>query len=60
MTRGARSPSAYSTLCASACTSIRKKPTSCFNLEATPAEGTSYRFALLDKDQFPDIVAAGL
>jgi len=30
-----------------------------FNLEATPAEGTSYRFALLDRDQFPDIVAAG-
>ncbi|MBN1400858.1 MAG: ribonucleoside triphosphate reductase [Anaerolineae bacterium] len=27
-----------------------------FNLEATPAEGTSYRFALLDKDRFPDII----
>ncbi|MFH1084736.1 MAG: ribonucleoside triphosphate reductase [Chloroflexota bacterium] len=29
-----------------------------FNLEATPAEGTSYRFALLDKDRYPDIVTA--
>jgi ribonucleoside-triphosphate reductase (formate) len=29
-----------------------------FNLEATPAEGTSYRFALLDRDRYPDIIAA--
>ncbi len=29
-----------------------------FNLEATPAEGTSYRLALLDKEQFPDIICA--
>ncbi len=29
-----------------------------FNLEATPAEGTSYRLALLDKDIFPDIITA--
>ena len=29
-----------------------------FNLEATPAEGTSYRFALLDRDRYPDIVTA--
>jgi ribonucleoside-triphosphate reductase len=29
-----------------------------FNLEATPAEGTSYRFALLDKARYPDIVTA--
>jgi len=29
-----------------------------FNLEATPAEGTSYRLALLDKKQFPDIICA--
>ena len=29
-----------------------------FNLEATPAEGTSYRFAILDKDRYPDIVTA--
>ncbi len=26
-----------------------------FNLEATPAEGTSYRLAMLDKKQFPNI-----
>ncbi|MBF0226816.1 MAG: ribonucleoside triphosphate reductase [Desulfobacterales bacterium] len=29
-----------------------------FNLEATPAEGTVYRFALIDKKMFPDIVCA--
>ena len=29
-----------------------------YNLEATPAEGTSYRFARLDKDKFPDIIVA--
>ena len=29
-----------------------------FNLEATPAEGTSYRLAKLDKKQFPDIICA--
>jgi ribonucleoside-triphosphate reductase len=29
-----------------------------FNLEATPAEGTSYRFALLDRDVYPGITHA--
>lgn len=29
-----------------------------FNLEATPAEGTSYRLALLDKKMYPDIICA--
>ncbi|MFP3897262.1 MAG: ribonucleoside triphosphate reductase [Anaerolineales bacterium] len=29
-----------------------------FNLEASPAEGTSYRFALLDKNRYPDIITA--
>jgi len=29
-----------------------------FNLEATPAEGTAYRFARLDKEKFPEIVVA--
>ena len=29
-----------------------------YNLEATPAEGTSYRLAKFDKDRFPDIVCA--
>ena len=27
-----------------------------YNLEATPAEGTSYRLAMLDKQQFPGII----
>ncbi len=29
-----------------------------FNLEATPAEGTAYRLALIDKKQFPGILCA--
>jgi len=29
-----------------------------FNLEATPAEGTSHRLAMLDKEQFADIICA--
>ncbi len=32
---------------------------SIFNLEATPAEGTSYRIAKIDKSQFPDIITSG-
>ena len=30
-----------------------------YNLEATPAEGTTYRFAKEDKKRFPDMVQAG-
>lgn len=30
-----------------------------YNLEATPAEGCSYRLAALDKQKYPDIVTAG-
>jgi len=30
-----------------------------YNLEATPAEGTSYRLARNDRQRFPDIIAAG-
>jgi ribonucleoside-triphosphate reductase len=30
-----------------------------FNLEATPAEGASYRLARLDKKRMPDIITAG-
>jgi len=30
-----------------------------YNLEATPAEGTSYRLAKLDRAQYPDIICAG-
>lgn len=29
-----------------------------YNLEATPAEGTSYRLARIDKKQYPDIIVA--
>jgi ribonucleoside-triphosphate reductase len=29
-----------------------------YNLEATPAEGTSYRLAKMDKEKFPDIISA--
>ncbi len=29
-----------------------------FNLEATPGEGTSFRLAMIDKKQFPDIICA--
>ncbi len=29
-----------------------------FNLEATPAEGASYRLAILDKNEFPEIICA--
>ena len=31
-----------------------------YNLEATPAESTSYRFAKHDKEQYPDIVTANM
>lgn len=30
-----------------------------YNLEATPAEGTSYRLAKLDKERYPDIISCG-
>lgn len=30
-----------------------------YNLEATPAESTSYRFAKLDKEMYPDIITSG-
>ncbi len=30
-----------------------------YNLEATPAEGTSYRLAKLDKERYKDIITAG-
>ncbi len=30
-----------------------------YNLEATPAEGTSYRLARIDRKKFPDIICAG-
>ncbi|NCU41835.1 MAG: ribonucleoside triphosphate reductase [Candidatus Moranbacteria bacterium] len=36
----------------------QKETENMFNLEATPAEGTSYRLALKDKEKCPDIVFA--
>ena len=37
---------------------IQEETGEIFNLEATPAEGTSYRLALLDKREFPEILCA--
>jgi len=37
---------------------IQEETGDIFNLEATPAEGTSYRLALLDKRKFPEILCA--
>ncbi|MCL2671033.1 MAG: ribonucleoside triphosphate reductase [Clostridiales bacterium] len=31
-----------------------------YNLEATPAEGTSYRLARLDRQHYPDIIQSGM
>jgi len=31
-----------------------------YNLEATPAEGTSFRLAKKDRERFPDIITAGM
>ena len=37
---------------------IQEETGDIFNLEATPGEGTSYRLALLDKQQLPDILCS--
>jgi ribonucleoside-triphosphate reductase len=37
---------------------FQKQTGNIFNLEATPAEGTSYSLAKLDKAKFPDIICA--
>ncbi|MEW6671224.1 MAG: ribonucleoside triphosphate reductase [Thermodesulfobacteriota bacterium] len=39
-------------------TQVQEETGDIFNLEATPAEGTSYRLAMLDKKQFPGIRCA--
>ncbi len=39
-------------------TIYQKETGEMFNLEATPAEGTSYRFARIDKQKYPDMVCA--
>ena len=38
--------------------SFQEETGNIYNLEATPAEGTSYRLALLDKKKFPQIICA--
>ena len=38
---------------------LRKRRVHYYNLEATPAEGTTYRFAKEDQKRFPDILQAG-
>ncbi len=40
-------------------TSYQEKTGNLYNLEATPAEGTTYRFAKEDKKRFSDILQAG-
>lgn len=37
---------------------IQEETGEIFNLEATPAEGTSFRLAMLDKQRFPNIICA--
>ncbi|MGC9323246.1 MAG: ribonucleoside triphosphate reductase [Desulfomonilia bacterium] len=37
---------------------LQQKTGNNYNFEATPAEGTSYRLARMDKKQYPDIVCA--
>ena len=39
--------------------SFQEETGNLYNLEATPAEGTTYRFAKEDKKRYPDIVQAG-
>ncbi len=38
---------------------FQEKTGNLYNLEATPAEGTSYRLAKNDKKKYPEIIAAG-
>ena len=39
-------------------TRVQEETGDIFNLEATPAEGASYRLTMLDKKKYPDIVCA--
>lgn len=38
---------------------FQEETTNLYNLEATPAEGTTYRFAKEDRKRYPDIIQAG-
>lgn len=40
-------------------TEFQQKTGHVYNLEATPAEGTSYSLARLDKEKYPEIITAG-
>lgn len=40
-------------------TEIQEETGHYYNLEATPAEGTSYRLAKADKERYPDMITAG-
>ena len=40
-------------------TEIQEETGQYYNLEATPAEGAAYRLAKLDRDKYPEIIAAG-
>ncbi|MDN5375441.1 MAG: hypothetical protein PWQ39_481 [Thermacetogenium sp.] len=40
------------------CASAQERTGNLYNLEATPAEGCSYRLAKLDKEKYPDIMVA--
>ncbi|PYF03616.1 ribonucleoside-triphosphate reductase class III catalytic subunit [Rhodopseudomonas faecalis] len=40
-------------------TSFQEQTGNLYNLEATPAEGTTYRFAKEDRKRYPDILQAG-
>jgi ribonucleoside-triphosphate reductase (formate) len=37
---------------------IQEETGDIYNLEATPAEGTSYRLAIIDKERYPEIICA--
>lgn len=39
--------------------SFQSETDTLYNIEATPAEGAAYRLAMLDKEQYPDIITAG-
>ncbi|MFW6311385.1 MAG: ribonucleoside triphosphate reductase [Nanoarchaeota archaeon] len=39
--------------------SFQEETGNMYNLEATPAEGTSYKLAKNDKEEFPDIITSG-
>ncbi len=41
------------------CLEFQKETGNLYNIEATPAESTSYRLARLDKQIYPDIITAG-